>query len=226
VVVWALSGSAWVALVPAYVTGRVPHWYFGRRRAERLAKVVRAWPDGIRHLVASARARGTVHQALLELARSGPAPLAEAFAAYPSMAATAGAKAALEVIREELADPVSDQVIEVLVVAHDQGQAVTMRILRDLAGFITEDLKTLEEIRTAGLEHRMDARLTFVLPWVVLVGLTASDPDYRAFYASGWGALVVALGGAMCLAGVAWVDRLGRMPAQRRVLGSAAGAVR
>lgn len=226
VVVWGLSGSLWVGLVPGVVAGRGPHWYFGHRRVERLGRVVAAWPDGIRHIISSARARGTVHQALLELARSGPAPLAEAFAGYPAMAATAGAKPALEVIREELADPISDQVIEVLIVAHDQGQAITMRILRDLAVLITEDLKVLEEIRTAGLEHRMDARLTFVLPWLVLVALCLSGGDYRAFYASAWGAVVVAIGGVMCLTGVAWVERLGRIPAQRRVLGAAGGAPR
>ena len=101
-----------------------------------------------------------------------------------------------------------------------------MRILRDLAGLINEDLKVVMEMRTASLEHRMDARLTFVLPWVVLVGLCASGGDYRAFYASGWGAVVVAVGGVMCLSGVAWVERLGRMPGQRRVLGAASGAPR
>jgi len=224
--VWGLTGSLWVAIVPGIVAGRAPHWYFGRRRSERLGRVVAAWPDGIRHLIASARARGTVHQALLELVRSGPVPLADAFASYPALAATAGAKAALEVIREELADPISDQVIEVLIVAADQGQAITMRILRDLAMLINEDLKVVEEIRTAGLEHRMDARLTFVLPWVVLVALCLSGGDYRAFYASGWGAVVVTIGGTMCLLGVAWVERLGRIPAQRRVLGTASGAQR
>ncbi len=224
--VWGVTGSLWVAVVPGIVAGRVPHWYFGRRRTHRLGQVVASWPDGIRHIIASARARGTVHQALLELVRSGPVPLAEAFASYPALAAAAGARAALEVIREELADPISDQVIEVLIVAGDQGQAITMRILRDLAGLIGEDLKIAEEIRTAGLEHRMDARLTFVLPWLVLVALCASGGDYRGFYASGWGAVVVALGGAMCLVGVAWVERLARIPAQRRVLGSATGAPR
>ncbi|MCA1656841.1 MAG: hypothetical protein LC713_03880 [Actinobacteria bacterium] len=122
VMVWGIAGSLWVGVVPGLVAGRGPHWYYGRRRAERLGRVVAAWPDGIRHIISSARARGTVHQALLELVRSGPAPLAEAFAAYPSMAATAGARPALEVIREELADPVSDQVIEVLMVGHDQGR--------------------------------------------------------------------------------------------------------
>jgi len=225
-ILWGLTGSLWVAIVPGIVAGRVPHWYFGCRRTQRLGRVVAAWPDGIRHIIASARARGTVHQALLELVRSGPAPLAEVFASYPALASAAGAKAALEVIREELADPISDQVIEVLIVAGDQGQTITMRILRDLAALIGEDLKIAEEIRTAALEHRMDARLTFVLPWLVLVALCASGGDYRAFYASGWGAVVVAVGGAMCLIGAAWIERLARIPAQRRVLGSATGAPR
>src|SRR5680860_1096925 len=77
-------------------------------------------------------------------------------------------------LRGELGDPTSDRVIEVLIVAHERGGRIVLELLRDLAEGTTEDLRTEEEIATASLEQRINARAVFVLPWVVLVALTAS----------------------------------------------------
>jgi len=226
IVVWGLAGSVFVAAVPALVAAWLPRAYFARRRADRLGEVVRAWPDGIRHVIATARARGTVHQALVELARSGPRPLAEAFERYPVLATMAGPVAALETIREELADATSDAVIEILICAQEQGQVLAIKILRDLAGEVSEDLKALEEIESAGLERKIDSRLTFVIPWLLLVALCVTSEAYRGFYRSAGGAIVVVVCGVMSVAGVAVVDRMGRLPRPRRVLGAAAGEPR
>lgn len=226
VVVWGLTASAFVAAPPAVVAAWMPRAYFARRRAERLGEVVRAWPDGIRHVLAVARAKGTIHLALVELARSGPAPLADAFQRYPTLATMAGPVAALETVREELADPTSDAVIEILICAQEQGQALALKILRDLAGEVADDLKALEEIESAGLERKIDSRLTFIIPWLLLVALCATSEAYRGFYRSAGGAFVVVVCGAMSVAGVAVVDRMGRPPRPRRVLGAAAGESR
>ncbi|MDP9402239.1 MAG: hypothetical protein M3P85_02670 [Actinomycetota bacterium] len=226
VVVWGLTASVFVAAGPALVAAWLPRAYFARRRAERLGQVVRTWPDGIRHLIATARSRGTIHRALVELSRSGPGPLAEAFERYPVMATMAGPVAALETVREELADPTSDAVIEILICAQEQGQALAIKILRDLAAEVSEDLKALEEIESAGLERKIDSRLTFVIPWLVLVALCASSQAYRGFYRSAGGAIVVVVCGFMSAAGVAVVDRMGRLPRPRRVLGAASGEPR
>lgn len=224
IIAWGLTASFFVAAVPAALAARVPRAYFARRRDKRLGELVSAWPDGIRHIVSNARAQGTVHRALLELARSGPEPLAEAFARYPSLARTAGPVRALEEIREDIADPTSDRVIEVLIVACEQGQVLALTILRDLAAMVTEDLKALEEIETAGLEPKINARIAFTIPWVVLVTLCLQAGPFRDFYRSAGGAVVVVVGAAMSLGGMAILRRLARQPMERRVLGAAAGA--
>ena len=46
-------------------------------------------------------------------------------------------------------------------------------ILEDLVVATTKDLKVLDEIDTEGLEMRINARAVLVLPWFVLVALTA-----------------------------------------------------
>jgi tight adherence protein B len=217
-----ISGIALVALMPAVVVTLVPRAYFARRRARRLAAVQQAWPDGLRDLVASIGAGASLPKAVEQLARSGSRPLQRAFERYPLLSRTVGVAAALEIIKEELADPTSDRVIEVLILAHERGGTIVSTILQDLAEATTRDLWTLEEIRTEALEQKINARAVFVLPWLVLVALTAEEGMFRGFYRSPAGAAVILLGAALSLFGLWLVSRLGRDPDEPRVLGSAA----
>ncbi|MDP9389079.1 MAG: hypothetical protein M3Q48_14470 [Actinomycetota bacterium] len=60
----------------------------------------------------------------------------------------------------------------------------------------------------------------------MLVALCISSEAYRGFYRSAGGAIVVVVCGFMSAAGIAAVDRMGRLPRPRRVLGAAAGEPR
>ena len=114
----------------------------------------------------------SVQRAVENLARSGPAPLREAFHRFPMLARTLGVMPALESIKEDLADPTSDRVIEVLMIAHERGGVLIPEILRDLADSTSMDLAATEEEQTEALEQRINARVVFMLPWLVLVALT------------------------------------------------------
>lgn len=215
----AVTGTALVALVPAIAVAALPRAYFGRRRVERLGAVQASWPDGLRDLVASITAGRSLNGALVEMARAGPVPLRAAFARFESNARMLGVVPALELVREELADPTSDRVIEVLVLASERGGQVVREILEDLVVATTKDLKLRDEIDSDGLEMRINARAVLVLPWFVLVALTVRGGAFRDFYASGAGVVVV-LGGALLSAiGYLWISHLGRAQGERRVLG-------
>ena len=71
-VVAALTGSVFVALVPAVAVALLPRAYFGRRRRIRMREVQAAWPDGLRDLVASIAAGLSLTQAVTNLAATGP----------------------------------------------------------------------------------------------------------------------------------------------------------
>lgn len=208
-----------VAVVPAIAVGLTPRAWFARRRAARLREVTEAWPDGIRSLVASISAGLSLNQSLIALSRSGPQPLRRAFAGYPSLTRTVGVVPALEVVKEQLADPTSDRVIEVLVLAHERGGHTLTAILRDLADATTKDVRVREEIATHALEQKLNARAVFVLPWLVLLVLTLQPGHFRVFYRSPAGLAVVAVGGAASLLGLWLVTRLGRDPDEQRVFG-------
>lgn len=217
-----VTGVPLVALMPAIVVAILPRAYFSRRRAQRLAAVQFAWPDGIRDLVASISSGMSLPNAVETLSLSGPLPLREAFASYPLLARTLGVIPALEVIKEELSDPTSDRVIEVLILAYEHGGAIVPRILQDLAEATTRDLWALEEMRTEALEQTINARAVFALPWFVLVALTARTGMFREFYRSVGGAIVILIGASMSLIGILIVRRLSRDPEEPRVMGGSA----
>lgn len=214
-----LTRAPAVAIVPAVAVGLLPRAYFARRRVARLRGLQEAWPDGIRDLVAAVSAGLSLHAAIMTLAEHGPGPVRGAFSRYPLLARVLGVVPALELVKEDLADPTSDRVIEVLVLAQERGGPLLPEILRDLADATTKDVRTLEEIETAALEQRINARAVFVLPWVVLLVLTLQQGPFREFYRSSGGVLVVALGGLMSTAGIWLVGRLSRDPEEERVFG-------
>lgn len=224
VAVWLVTGTPLVALVPAGGVATLPAAYFSRRRRARLHEVQSSWPDGLRDLIASIAAGRSMAQALNSLAVSGPQPLREAFVRFPELARMLGTVPALEVIKEELADPTSDRVVEVLILAYLRGGQVVREILEDLVVATTRDLKVLDEIETEGLEMKINARAVLVLPWLVLVALTIRSGPFRDFYRSSGGLVVVVVAGAMSIVGGFLIGRLARDQTEERVFGSAATA--
>ncbi|MCU1456493.1 MAG: Flp pilus assembly protein TadB [Actinomycetia bacterium] len=216
------TGTPTVAVVPAIAIAGMPRAFFARRRSSRLAAVQEAWPDGLRDILASVSAGRPVTHALNSLVDSGPEPLRVAFARFPLLARMLGTVPALEIIKEELANPSSDRVIEVLILAHERGGRIVKDILEDLVASTTRDLKVQQEIATDGLEMQINARAVVCLPWLVLLALTFSDGPFRDFYRSQAGLLVVLVGGAMSAFGYTLISRLGRNLTEDRVFGSAA----
>lgn len=217
-VVLAVTAVPSVCVVPALVAAGAPRLAISRQRTRRMREVSAAWPDGLRDLTTSISAGRSLPQALTALAADGPAPLQVAFERFPALARMLGVIPALEAVKAELADPTSDRVIEVLILAHERGGRTVAEVLRELADAITDDLRTLAEIETNALEHQLNARAVFALPWLVLLLLTARPGDFRAFYSSPAGLVVVGVAATVSLLGVAVVQHLGRETVEPRVL--------
>jgi tight adherence protein B len=214
----SVTATPVIGIAPAIAAGLAPRAALARRRARRLREVAEAWPDGLRDLASVISAGMSLTQALGELARRGPEPLQRAFARFPLLVRVVGVTAALEVIRDELAEPMSDRVIEVLILAYAHGGRMVTEILHDLADTATRDARTSEEIATAALEQRINARAVLVLPWFVLLALTAAPGHFRDFYQSAAGAVVIALAASLSLFGVWLVGRLSREHVEERLV--------
>jgi tight adherence protein B len=215
-----LTGSVFIALVPGGAVALIPRAYFGRRRRDRMRQVQLAWPDGLRDLVSSIAAGNSLTQGVTSLSETGPLAMRVAFARFPQLARVLGTGPALELMKEDLADPTSDRVLEVLILAQERGGAIVRDILDDLVDATTRDLKLLDELETEGLEMRINAKAVVVLPWLVLVALTARPGAFRDFYRSGGGVLTVVVAGVLTAIGVAVLGRLGHDPIEARILTS------
>lgn len=218
-VLYALTGLVAVSLVPAVVVATLPKTYFARKRAQRLARVQEAWPDGLRDILSSVRSGSSLPSAIENLSMFGPEPLREAFQGFDLYSRSLGVVPALEMVRDDLADPTADRVIEVLILAYERGGSVVPAILEDLAEATTRDLWTMEQIRTEVLEQKINSRVVFILPWIVLTAMTARSGAFRDFYSSPPGLLVVLAGGLMSLIGIWIASRLGVQPVEPRVFG-------
>lgn len=216
-VVFAITGLAVVSVVPALVVATMPRAYLSKRRADRVARVQEAWPDGIRDVLASVRSGASLPNAVEDLAMFGPEPLRQAFQGFPVYSRSLGVVRALELVKEDLADPTSDRVIEVLILAYERGGRVVPEILEDLATATTRDIWTMEQVRGEILEQRINARVVFVMPWFVLVVLTSRSGAFREFYSTPAGLTVVVIGGLLSLFGIWIASRLGSQPDEPRV---------
>jgi tight adherence protein B len=182
-----------------------------------VTSLLEAWPDGLRDLVSSVRAGASLPTAIEGLGRFGPAPLRAAFASFGVYARSLGVASALEMIRSDLGDPTSDRIIEILILAHQRGGSVVPAILSDLAEATTRDVWALEEVRSEALEQKINSRVVFVLPWLVLVAMTTQSDAFREFYSTSSGLLVVFTGAVMSLGGMYLAARIGKQPDEPRV---------
>ncbi|MEE8600369.1 type II secretion system F family protein [Euzebya tangerina] len=210
--IWALAG------VPVVVAAAAPIVMLRTRARGRLRAIRSAWPDALAQIAGSLRAGRPLSHALIDVSLNGPPALTEPLSGLAARIQTVGLVPALEAARDELSEPLTDRIVEVLTVAHVEGGRIVLDIIDDLSRAVEDELAVAEETETLALEGKLNARLVFALPWLVLVVLTARPGPFQDFYASGAGALVIGIGTVMSLAGVAISSRLSRTPDPVRVL--------
>lgn len=219
-IIFALTGVFIVAAVPAFLIGILPRTYFSRKRARVMDERVEAWPDALRTVVAGISASQSLHQSLKSLSTGGPVPLRPVFAKYSRLTQALDQKSALEVVKEELADPMSDRIIEILISATEAGPGVVLDILRDLAESSTRDLQLREHIETMQTEQKVNARAVFVMPYVLLILMVMTSPEIRDFYRSIAGVFIILVGTAILSIGMLIIQKLGKIPIEQRVFAS------
>jgi tight adherence protein B len=223
---YGLTGTLALAVVPAVAVGFAPRAYYRRRQRKALAARMAAWPEAIRDVVSRITVGSTLHSALVQLGRSGPEPLRPVWRRYAVNAAVLEVSAALDQARDELADPVSDRVIEAFAAAHERGQSVVVDVLRTLADDTTKDLQLTEQIVTNETEVRAQAVFAVFLPFLVLAFLVSTNDGFRDFYRTTAGFVVICLGAGMALFGWKLITAIGRLPEDPRVLAPPARSTR
>ena len=218
VAVQVLSRTAPVALAFGGIGTYLPFAVLRGRARRRQREFAEVWPEAVDNLASGIRAGLALPEALAGLAVRGPEPLRPAFAAFALDYQASGRFAdSLDRLKVRLADPVGDRVVEALRVAREVGGGDLGRLLRSLSAFLREDLRTRSELESRQAWTVNGARLAVSAPWLVLLMLSFQHDVIRR-YATGAGVIVLLFGAAMCASAYWLMIRIGRLPAERRIL--------
>lgn len=197
------------ALPVAYVRARA------RARRSRLREV---WPDAVDHISSGVRAGLSLPEALIQLGERGPEELREAFLSFGHDYRASGRfTEALDRLKERLADPVADRLVEALRLAREVGGSDLGRVLRTLSTFLREDARSRAELEARQSWTVNAARLAMVAPWVVLLLLATRGTALHA-YREPTGVVILAVGAVLSVVAYQVMVRIGRLPDEQRVL--------
>ena len=202
-VVLAVTDAWPVALIVSLGVAFLPHaWVVSRVRAH--ANTVRAT---------------SLPQVLCDLAEEGPVPVRFAFEAFSRDYSANGRFApALDRMKEEVADPVADRIIEALRIARSVGGADLTRLLQDLASLLREDSRVRGELEARQSWTVGAARLGIAAPWVVLLLLSGGGASASVWNSPG-GIAVLCAGAGICVIAYLAMKAASRLSSDPRNLG-------
>lgn len=219
-----LAAGVSLALVPAIavavaalVAGAAGPVLAVRWRAKRRERAqARVWPDVVDHLVSAVRSGLALPDAVAQLERAGPDITRPAFAAFAADHRATGSFAyALDRLKDRLADPVADRILETLRMAREVGGTEVTTVLRELAAYLRADLATRGELEARQSWVVSAARLGVAAPWIVLLILSARPEAAQAYNAPG-GLLLIAGGAVVTFIAYRVMLRIGALPVEAR----------
>ncbi|HLS13472.1 MAG TPA: type II secretion system F family protein [Beutenbergiaceae bacterium] len=214
----AVSASPTIGGAFGVLAVLAPSAYVHSRARKRRTQLRELWPEVIDDLTSGIRAGLSLPEALIGLGERGPELTRAQFQAFADDYHATGRLAdALDRLKDRLADPVADRLIEALRLTREVGGTDLSRMLRTLSQFLREELRTRGELEARQSWTVNGARLAAAAPWVVLA-LLSTRPETAEAFNSVPGVVVLSIGaGASAVAYVLMV-RLGRLPEDIRVL--------
>lgn len=218
-IAWLLAQNLALVLVAAGVAGAAPTLWVRARRARTLRARRAMWPDVCDLLIASVRSGMSLPDSVASLAESAPAELRPAFATFARDVAASGHfdSAALH-LKDTLADPIADRIIESLRMARQVGGTELTSILRSLSASVRAETAVRAEVEARQSWIRGAAVLSVTAPWIILV-LLALRPEGAAAYSTPTGLALIVGGALISFVAFRIMLRVGRLPEPRRWFG-------
>ena len=216
--VQAVSRTVPVAIAFAAMAAYLPIAVLRQRAARRLRDFAEVWPEAVDNLASAVRAGLSLPDAVAALGTNGPEALRADFAQFAlDYQVTGRFGDCLDRLKDRLADPVGDRVVEGLRLAREVGGGDLGRLLRNLSGFLRDDARTRSELESRQAWTVNGARLAVAAPWIVLLLMSFQTTAIR-HYASPGGVLVLGIGFAVCVLAYGAMMRIGRLPTEKRIL--------
>lgn len=214
----ALTGVPAVSLAFAVMAGWSPLAVVRSRARSKRSRLREVWPDAVDHIASGVRAGLALPEALAQLGERGPEELRPAFQAFGHDYRASGKFAdSLDRLKERLADPVADRLVEALRLAREVGGSDLGRVLRTLSTFLREDARSRAELEARQSWTVNAARLAMVAPWIVLLLMATRGTALQA-YREPTGVLILFVGAVLSVVAFQIMIRIGRLPEEQRVL--------
>ncbi|GAA4282836.1 type II secretion system F family protein [Brevibacterium daeguense] len=217
-IAYAFTSSAAISGCFGMFAALAPYAFVRHRAHSRRVERRTLWPEAIDHLNSGIRAGLSLPEAISGLSVRGPESLRPLFAVFAQeYRATGSFSMSLDRFKDACADPVADRIVAALAVTREVGGTDLGTMLRTLSQFIRDDARTRAEMQARQSWTVTGARLAVAAPWVVLA-LLSSRPQTAAAYNSPQGVTLLLVGLGVSIAAYAVMKRIGRLPAEPRVL--------
>lgn len=211
-------GNLGLALAAAVAGAWLPAACDKRRIRRRLEQARLAWPDALDGVVSGLRAGLGVGESLAGLQTHGPAAMRASFARFSrKLEATGRLDVALDGLKSEMADPVADRVVEAMRLASRVGGHDLAAMMEALSHSLRMENRARGELLARQSWTVNGARIAAAAPWIV-VALLATRPSAVKAFSTAAGTLVLLGGFAATVVAYLLMVRLGRLPAEPRVL--------
>ncbi len=207
-----------VSLAFALMAAWAPLAVIRARARQKRSRLREVWPDAVDHIASGVRAGLALPEALIQLGTRGPAELRPAFESFGHDYRASGKFAeSLDRLKQRMADPVADRLIESLRLAREVGGSDLGRVLRTLSTFLREDARSRAELEARQSWTVNAARLAMVAPWIVLLLMATRGTALQA-YREPTGVLILMVGAVLSVLAFQIMIRIGRLPEEQRVL--------
>ncbi|MDU6745373.1 MAG: type II secretion system protein F [Actinomyces sp.] len=207
-----------VAIVVALMIAPVPTMMIVGRAARVTRQTRAAWPDVVDQLVAGIRSGASLPELLIDCGERGPQIMRPYFLTFSTEYRADGRfDHALTGLKNRLADPVADRIIEALRLARDVGGSDLAILLRDLGIMLREDARIRGELEARQSWTVNAARLGVAAPWIVLVLISAQAQAASAF-STPQGVAVLSVGALVSVVAYFVMKQIGKLETERRTL--------
>jgi len=188
-----------------------------KSESKRHSAIHGACPEMIDILISGVQSGLSLNESLTGLAQRGPEIFKVEFQRFAENLYSQGnfSRALIEV-KESIAHPSFDQVIEALLIARELGGAELLTILRLLGKFIREDLTLRREIEVKQNWIKNSAHLSAAAPWILLL-LLSTQPSTTEAFSTATGVLILGAGLAITAIAYLWMNSLSRIPVPKRI---------
>ena len=176
-----------------------------------------AWPEVLDLLISSLQSGASISESLSNLATVGPQSIRKEFDKF-SKRLNGGEKfeVAVNDLKEEFADPITDQLFETLYFATKFGSKNTIKILREISEYASADLALRAEINTRFGWIKNSANLAALAPWLLFIILRTQE-NARIAYLQPTGQLLMIFGVIATLLAYLWMSRIAKLPKAKRL---------